>query len=310
MNAPASTALPQGLAPSAAASQSRLPKTTLPDGRTIAHMNASETWLIYDEIFREKIYDQPRVHLHDGATVIDIGSNIGLFLIYATDHYDRLNYFCFEPIPDTFQVLKHNREWIRQADHRVTLMNQGVWKEKDTAEFRHLPRFSCSSTMCPDDSDEQYQRAIDFTLNVFDQHPNRVLATLLGYLPHFARVAIAKVIMKHHGRHQTIRCELTSIGDILKDHSINEVDYLKVDAEGAEIEILNAVSRDDWLRIKQVVVETHRGNDAMNQVEQILRNQGFETSTGYSQSSPADKMVYGFRVTPGTNPTSSPAVNA
>ncbi len=281
--------------PQPATSHSELPQTTLPNGRTIAHMNASETWLIYDEIFREKIYDQLNVHLHDGATVIDIGSNIGLFLLYATDHYERLNYFCFEPIPETFRVLQHNRQLIRPAEHRVTLTNQGVWKEKSVNEFRHLPRFSCSSTMCPDDSDEQKQRAIDFTLNAFDQHPNRMLAKFLGCLPHFVRVAVAKVLIKHHGRHETVRCELTSIGDILNDHSIGHVDYLKVDAEGAEIEILEAVSQEDWLRVRQVVVETHRGDDAMRHIEQILKNQGFETATGFSQSSPADKMVYGFR---------------
>jgi FkbM family methyltransferase len=272
-----------------------IPKTTLPDGRVIAHMNASETWLIHDEIFREKIYDQLNVNLSDDATVVDIGSNIGLFLLYATDHYQRLNYFCFEPIPDTFRVLSHNRQLIRDAGHRVTLNNQGVWKKKSTAIFRHLPRFSCSSTMCPDDSEEQSQRALDFTLNAFDQHPSRLLAGLLKCLPNFVRVLIAKLLMKHHAKHQTIECELTSISDILRDHQLDQVDYLKVDAEGAEIEILEAVSEDDWKKIKQIVVETHRGDESMQHVEAILRKHGFETSTGFSQSSPADKMVYGTR---------------
>ena len=295
MSTSPSTSNPSKTPTKSTAIHTELPQTTLPNGREIAHMNASETWLIYDEIFREKIYDQPNVHLHDDATVIDIGSNIGLFLLYATDNYERLNYFCFEPIPETFRVLTHNRQLIRQAEHQVTLTNKGVWKEKSVAEFRHLPRFSCSSTMCPDDSEEQQQRAIDFTLNAFDQHPNRLLAKFLGFLPSVVRVATAKVLMKHHGRHETVRCELTSIDDILAEHAIDHVDYLKVDAEGAEIEILEAVSQENWLRIQQIVVETHRGDEAMNRVEEILRNQGFETSIGFTQSSPADKMVYGFR---------------
>jgi len=280
----------QGKSPSA-----KLPQVTLPDGRVIAHMNASETWLIHDEIFGEKIYEQHGVALRNNATVIDIGSNIGLFLLYATDRYERLKYFCFEPIPDTFAVLSHNRTLIRDAGHQVVLNNQGVWKEKSTAVFRHLPRFSCSSTMCPDDSDEQQQRALDFTLNAFDQHPNRFLSTTLGCLPNFVRVAIAKRLMKHHGKQQTIQCELTSIGDLLRDHQIDHVDYLKLDAEGAEIDILEAVSDEDWTKIQQIVVETHRGDDAMRRVEQILHDHGFETATGFSQSSPADKMVYGVR---------------
>lgn len=258
-------------------------------------MNQSETWLIYDEIFVEKIYDQGGVHLHDDATVIDIGSNIGLFLLYVTDNHSRLKVYCFEPIPDTFEVLRHNRQRVRDAGHQITLTNRGVWKERSTAVFRHLPRFSCSSTMCPDDSDEQHQRALDFTLNAFDQHPNPMVSKGLGLLPKFAQVSIAKFLMRYHAKSKTIECELVSVGDILKDHSIDRVDYLKLDAEGAEIEILEAISVADWLKIQQIVVETHRGDDSMNRVEGILKDQGFETETGFSQSSPADKMVYGRR---------------
>lgn len=269
---------------------------TLPNGKKIGHMNPTETWLIYDEIFREKIYDQINVHLDDNATIIDIGANIGLFLLYATENYRNLKIFCFEPIPETFGVLAHNRALIPQEDHQIELNNQGVWKEKGTTQFRHLPRFSCSSTMCPDDSPQQEQRALEFTLNAFDQHPNRLLSKFLGILPGFVRRTIARTLMKQHAKHETIECELTSVADILRERKIEQVDYLKLDAEGAEIEILEAIPEEDWGKIRQIVVETHRGDEAMQSVEKILGAHGFETSIGFSQSSPADKMVYGTRM--------------
>lgn len=259
-------------------------------------MNASETWLIHDEIFGERIYERGGVSIRDGDTVIDIGANIGLFLLYATDHFDKLRIVCFEPIPDTFSVLNRNAELVDDTVHNVTLVNKGVWETETTTTFRHLPRFSCSSTMCPDDSDDQRDRALEFTLNAFDQHPNRALSLLLKCLPKFVRVTIAKGLMRYHAKSESIECSLTTISNILRDHDLETVDYLKLDAEGAEIEILRAIEPADWPKIRQISVETHRGDATMREVEQILQARGFETETSFSQSSPADKMVYGRRV--------------
>lgn len=272
-----------------------LPTTRLPDGRTIAHMNPTETWLIHDEIFGEEIYNRGGVALHDGATVVDIGGNIGLFLLWATDRYKDLTIHTFEPIPETFEVLSSNRERVREAGHRITLHNQGVWKETAEATFRHLPKFSCSSTMCPDDSPEQQARALEFTLNAFDQHPSRILRTFLKCLPSPVRRGIARMLIRHNGRHREVRCQLISFTDLVRECELQRIDYLKLDAEGAEIEILEAISDEDWERIRQISVETHRGDESMRAVESILQSRGFMTETSFSQSSPADKMVYGTR---------------
>lgn len=276
-------------------------QTRLPDGRIISHMNASETWLIYDEIFKERIYDRGGVTLHDDATIIDIGGNIGLFLLYATDRYQGLKIFSFEPIPQTFQVLSENQKRV-QGDHEITLINAGVWRETTQKTFRHLPRFSCSSTMCPDDSPEQRDRALAFTLNAFEQHPHRLLSKSFSLLPRFIKTAIAKASMRYHSKSQSVSCKLLSPKDIFEEYSIDHVDYFKLDAEGAEIDILESMSPDLLGKIEQIAVETHHGDATMRQVEKILGDAGFQTQVSFSQSSPEDKMVYGTRRQP--NPDS------
>ncbi len=273
---------------------STLTKTKLPDGRCIAHMNASETWLIYDEIFKEQIYDRGGVKLHDGATVIDVGGNIGLFLLYATDRYKNLRVFSFEPIPQTFRVLSENRKLI-EGDHEIQLINAGIWRDSTQKTFRHLPRFSCSSTMCPDDSPEQQERALNFTLNAFLQHPNRWLTRSFTMLPRFLRIAVAKASMRYHAKSQSVSCRLMSPNDVFEQFEIERVDYFKLDAEGAEIDILESISEDQMARIEQIAVETHHGDETMQRVERILRDAGFTTQVSFSNSSPEDKMVYGTR---------------
>ena len=269
-------------------------KTTLPSGQSIHQMNDNETWLIYNEIFGEGIYDRCGVHLHDDATVVDIGGNIGLFMLYATGNHRRINLYSYEPIPETFGVLKANRALV-DDEHQVQLFNMGVWKEKTSMVFRHLPRFSCSSTMCPDDSEEQHQRAVEFTLNAFEQHPNKFLAGFLRCLPRAIRIVIAKTLMRFYAKKVAVECELTTISDIIRDNALDQIDYLKLDAEGAEIEILRSIKPEEWAIIQQIAVETHRGDESMNEVERILAQEGFQTANSFSQSSPADKMVYGTR---------------
>jgi hypothetical protein len=56
-------------------------------------------------------------------------------------------------------------------------------------------------------------------------------------------------------------CEVATLSSVLRVHArlAQEVDLLKVDAEGSEADVLRGVSEADWLRIRQVAVEVHGG---------------------------------------------------
>ena len=51
----------------------------LPNGLEIVHLNRYETDYLYQEIFEDQCYLRHGIRLRDGATVVDIGANIGLF---------------------------------------------------------------------------------------------------------------------------------------------------------------------------------------------------------------------------------------
>ena len=52
------------------------------------------------------------------------------------------------------------------------------------------------------------------------------------------------------------------------------VDFLKVDVERAELEVLKGVSARDWSRIGKVVCEVHDIDGALEQVQDLLRATG------------------------------------
>jgi FkbM family methyltransferase len=255
-------------------------------------MNRAETDLIYHEIFDDRIYCLGGLTISDGDVVVDIGANIGLFLLFATREAKDLRVLSFEPIPDTFDVLRRN---AAELESRVELFNEGVSKEKGSATFRHLPRFSCSSSMKPDDSDEQKQRAEDFTLNAFEKLDNRFFASAIGVLPKAGKRILARAVNRYHQKAVDVTCKLTSVSDIIRDNQLAKIDYLKLDAEGAELDVLAGIEEQHWDLISQFAVETHHGGETLRKVVKILEQHGFTTTTDFSPSSPTDGMVYAHR---------------
>lgn len=67
--------------------------------------------------------------------------------------------------------------------------------------------------------------------------------------------------------------EAVRLEDILNDNGIAECDFLKVDCEGGEYEILQTTSPETFKRIRRISMETHdgRGQEALD----ILKANGF-----------------------------------
>lgn len=59
-----------------------------------------------------------------------------------------------------------------------------------------------------------------------------------------------------------ISVEGISLEDIFREHAVERCDFLKLDCEGAEYEILYAAPRELWRRIARVALEYHPAGDA------------------------------------------------
>ncbi|HEV2329073.1 MAG TPA: FkbM family methyltransferase [Verrucomicrobiae bacterium] len=65
-----------------------------------------------------------------------------------------------------------------------------------------------------------------------------------------------------------------SLGDLLREHAIENVDLLKMDCEGGEYEILDSTSADVLSRIRNIVVEFH-DLARLESMKQRLRHEGY-----------------------------------
>jgi FkbM family methyltransferase len=271
----------------------REPKTyILPNGTSFFHLNKVETDIIYGEIFTGGCYDHEAIEYPDDGCYVDIGANIGMFAVYVASRCKRATIHSFEPIPNTFEVLKHNAERIE--GHDVRAHNVGVSHESTTAIFSSVPRFAISSTMYPDHSPEEREHEKQFVLKTFEQLKNPILRKSIAMLPRVCRGWLATTVNKIYGKTVDVECQLRSLSDMIDEEHLEQIDLLKIDAECAEVDILSGVRNEHWPRIHQIAIEVHRGKGPLGAVLDILKRQGYQTAVDHNPTYDDYPMVFAY----------------
>lgn len=49
----------------------------------------------------------------------------------------------------------------------------------------------------------------------------------------------------------TQRCAMTTVSALMAEHDLERIDLLKIDVEGAELDVLRGIRPEDWPRISQ-----------------------------------------------------------
>jgi len=73
-----------------------------------------------------------------------------------------------------------------------------------------------------------------------------------------------------------VRCELVTLDRVLDETNVKEVALLKVDVEGAELDVLRGMSPSTMRRVRQIVLEGHDEDGRLATIEQLLTSNGFE----------------------------------
>ena len=85
------------------------------------------------------------------------------------------------------------------------------------------------------------------------------------------------------GNRQSIRCRLRTVSEIISRFGLNTVDFLKVDVERGELDVLSGIALADWPKIKSLAVEVHDIEGRLGHVVTLLKTLGF-TSVVSDQS--------------------------
>ena len=243
---------------------------TLLNGKKFFCINEREAKFLYDQMPN---YITNGIKLQEEDTIFDVGANIGMFSLMCSDRCNNnINIYAFEPIPQIFQVLKLNVQ--RFNPNRIKLYNCGLsHSSKKQVPFTYQPKATGFSTMYPDKFKEMRDSIKSIILRNSDEASlyfssiKRLPSFLHSYALNFELNALKKT--------EIVNCEVKTASQIIREQNIGRIDLLKIDVEKSELDVLLGIDKQDWSKIKQIVIEVHDLLSRVEKIRDLLSKKGF-----------------------------------
>ena len=263
----------------------------LPNNKIVHHLRKNETDLLYGEIFGGDCYKLPdededaewmRIELRPGDVIVDVGANIGMFALWAAWHESlagSARILSFECVPSTFAVLEKNAARHSHGRCRIEAFGFGLSDAERTATIFHHPNFSIWST-----SKRDMDSARDAMLRENLPHlaarasERSDLPAALRWLPSPLFQSVARWgggrLIGALNKVEAVECRFRRLSDVVfAEGRVERIALLKIDVEGAELDVLRGIDAEHWSRIDMVAMEVE--NDALAaQVTALLETIG------------------------------------
>jgi len=221
--------------PSRALTIASQPRYTLPNNLAIAHLNKNETDFLYKEIFEINAYLKHGIMIKDGDCIFDVGTNIGLFSLFAHLSANNVKVYGFEPNPFVFEKLELNTA-LYEVDAK--LFNCGLSGETKTANFTFYPKFSFLSGLYADADDEK-----EIVKSFLHKQPTKNLG---GLAPLTEDNELLEELLTDKFKSETFEVPLRTLSEIIKENNIENIDLLKINVEKSEWDVLAGIAEEDW----------------------------------------------------------------
>ncbi|WP_165252326.1 FkbM family methyltransferase [Paludisphaera soli] len=265
----------------------------LPNGMVIHGPSRGETRLLFDEIFRERVYLRNGVELGEGDVVLDVGANLGLFSLFLGETLRDVTVHAFEPIPDIFAFLRRNTSGMGA---RIVASNVGLSDREGRAAFAYYPHLPCFSTSCPERLEKRWADLRDILIRLADGGGAR--GRFRGLRDRVRSWGVGGLLYYASRKKERV-CTLTRLSTVVAERGIDRIDLLKIDVEGSEWDVLRGVDDADWGKIKQLVVEVHDVESGSTGMAEWLEARGYEVAidrTNEDRRSPVS-LLYARRRT-------------
>jgi amino acid adenylation domain-containing protein/FkbM family methyltransferase len=231
----------------------------LPNELSIYAYNKTELQFLYEEIFRDQCYLKHGITIPENACIVDVGANIGMFSVFANMQNKGIKIYSFEPLPPVFELLKLNTS-LYNGDFNV--FNIGISDKAETADFTYFPNATVLSS--------RYSEGEDITDTVRKTIHNKERI-------HEKEITEQEVdeLLKERLITRHYECKLKTLSQVIEENGIEKIDFLKIDVEKSELDVLNGISDKDWKKIKQIVIEIHDIRGRMEEIKRILSARGF-----------------------------------
>jgi FkbM family methyltransferase len=262
----------------------------LPNGLQVDVIEPFEAQVLYHEIFEMAVYNAHGISIHEGATVVDVGANIGLFSILMLQSAPRIRLFAVEPIPVLHNLLRDNLQRYA-SESQVTILPIGVAAHGGEAEFIYTPHSTMTSSMASVETKSD-ARMGDIVLAgltdlaqvfparrpLYEQFQRLMPVPIVGNIIMFGLLAAFAIpALRNRLLTRRARCPLLTLSQIIEQNELATIDLLKIDVEGSEAEVIAGIADGDWKKIRQFVIEVHDIDGRVSRMRALLEERGYQT---------------------------------
>jgi FkbM family methyltransferase len=260
----------------------------LPNGMTVVAQSRVEAEHFYADLFQKRIYLRHGLTLEPGDCVFDVGGNIGMFALFAHGHAPGARVYTFEPAPPLFRRLRANLA-LNGAAARA--FDFGIADAERVARFTFYPNSSGMSSFYADAEEER--QVLLRMMDVEREEGREGMDALAEYTDELLEERLRAVEME---------CRLRPLSAVIREQGVERIDFLKIDVQKAELDVLRGIDDGDWPRIRQIAMEVHDLDGRLAQVARLLEERGFRVAWEQDEAVEGSVLYNLFALNPAVPP--------
>ncbi len=226
-------------------------KTKLPNGLLVSDINPSETLSLYKEIFINQDYLRCKTEISDDSVIFDVGANIGLFSLFVGLMNSKAKIYAYEPFAPLCECINTNKNLYSL---NLTINTVGLSNRSGTKRFTYFENVTSMSTLYNYTDEQKY--LLKSSLNIDNNH-------------------LKNDIVNYKLKSKSIECNVETLSDQIEKHYIKQIDLLKIDSEGSELDILLGIKNNHWNIIQTIVIEVNNVDSRLTPIKELLTIKGY-----------------------------------
>lgn len=231
--------------------------------------------------------DGLNVQVPRNAVIVDVGGHMGLFSLQCFIRSGlTAKIFTFEPIPQNRKILLETVAGLGPTKDNIRVFPYGLSDRPGKIQFDYVPRASALSSCKKEGRAEVVAEVLSPEFLVRNYYENPVyqymneVPSIFKWLPRFIGAPLLRFLLRQVLDDAVtatvpVECELRTLSSVLATENVGpRIDLLKVDVEGAELDVVRGISKEDWSKIQAAAIEVGAHDGNLEPIRDILIQNG------------------------------------